>query len=82
MKTFYLSDEAKAANPGVPTVFEKRFRAVARQGGRTVYSIHSTREEAERSAKCCRVKGFGGRVIETLEEFFDLPPVDSQKVED
>jgi hypothetical protein len=74
MKTFYLSDQAKAANPGVPTVFEKRFRAVARQGGRTVYSIHKTREEAEASAKCCRVKGFAAHVIETLEEFFDLPP--------
>ena len=75
MKTFYLSDEAKAANPGVPTVFERRFRAVARQGGRTVYSFHKTREEAERSARCCQAKGFGGRVIETLEELFDLPPL-------
>ncbi len=80
MKIFHLSDAAKAANPGVPTVFEKRFRAVARQGGRTVYSIHSTREAAETSAKCCRVKGFGGHVIETLEELFVLTP-DGDKAE-
>jgi hypothetical protein len=74
MKIFYLSDDAKAANPGVPTVFEKRFRAVIRRGGKSLYSIHATREEAERSAKCCQAKGLGGRVIETLEELFVLPP--------
>jgi hypothetical protein len=73
MKTFYLTPEAKAANPGVPTVFEKRFRAVIRRGGKSLYSIHRTEEEAEASAKCCRAKGLGGRVIETLEELFVLP---------
>jgi hypothetical protein len=75
MKTFYLTDEARAANSGVATVFEKCFRAVVRRGGKTLYSIHRTREAAEVSAKCCR-----GRVMETLEEFFDLPP-DTGKVE-
>ena len=60
MKTFYLTPEAKAANPGVRTVFERRFRAVARQGGRTVYSIHKTREEAERSANAVRQRALAG----------------------
>jgi hypothetical protein len=75
MKTFYLSPDAKAANPGVPTVFEIRFRAVATRNGRAFYSIHKTSEEAEASAGCCRNGVFGnGHIIETREEFFDIKP--------
>lgn len=69
MRIFRLHEATIAANPGVPIVFEKRWRCSTRQGGRTVYSIHKTREEAELSARSCHG---AARVFETLEELFDI----------
>jgi hypothetical protein len=74
MKRFPLHPIAKEQNPGVPTVWEERFRACARDSrGRTQYSIHKTRAEAEKSCAC--LKGWpwkNARVIRTLQEFFRI----------
>ena len=74
MNKFPLHESNLAANPGVPTVWEKRFRAVARDSrGRNQYSIHKTREEAEQSvANLQHWPWKNARVIETLEQYFDI----------
>ncbi len=74
MRTNYLSPAARAANPGVPTIFERSFCAVAIDSkGRRQSSIHATREDAEVAASnLTRWPWHSARVEETLEEYFDI----------
>lgn len=75
MKTYYLCETSRAANPDVKTVFESRWRCIAGRGKYRQHSIHKTKEEAEQSAKCCRGRwpyGNSVKVEQTLQEFFDI----------